>query len=142
MDRRAIIRRDDQRAEGGRIGALGIGLDRQALIVVLQSPDGHLIIRLGYGRGDGVDAEPSCLKLGRIEADTHRIGLRAIDAHLRDARYGGKKRRNDVLGDFVHLTGRHLLAVDGQQQHRCIGRVGLAIARCCRHVARQLPLRA
>ncbi|MNT07435.1 hypothetical protein D3C72_1421380 [compost metagenome] len=119
-----------------------VRLDRQALIFVLQGPDGHLIIRLGDGRGDGVDAEPSCLELRGVEADAHGVGLRAINTDLGDARNGGKKWRDDVFGDFVHFAGGHFLAVDSEQQHRRIGRVGFAIARRRRHVARQLPLRA
>ncbi len=141
MNGRTVIRGHDQRPEGRRIGALGIGLDRQALIVVLQGADRHLVIRLCDGVCDGIDAKPPCLKLCRIEADAHGIGLCAVDAHLRDAGDGRQKRRDDILGDFIHLAGRHFLAVDGKQQDRRIGGVGLAVARRRRHVAWQLPLR-
>lgn len=58
VDGCAVICGHDQRAEGGRIGALGIRLDRQALIVILQCADRDLVVRLRDGGGDGIDPEP------------------------------------------------------------------------------------
>ncbi|MNL05904.1 hypothetical protein D3C87_1265210 [compost metagenome] len=88
MDGSTVACRHHQRAEGRRIGALGVCLYRQALVVILQRAHGHLIVRLRDGGCDGIDAKPSCLKLRGIEANAHGIGLRAVDTHLRDTGNG------------------------------------------------------
>ncbi len=138
MDWRAIRRSDHQRAELGGIGALRIGIDRQLLGLVLQRAHRRLAVGGGNRVGDAFDADIARLQFCRIDLDTHRIGLRAVYRHFRDAGQRRKGRGEHVFGDLVHLTRRHRVAANRKQQNRRIGRVRLPIARRRRHVVGEL----
>ena len=101
--RPAVARGDDDVAELVGVRQLGLRLDGQRLLGVLQRADR----RVGVGRRDRrlhlVDADAARGQRVGIELDAHGIFLAAEDLHLRDAVDGRQRRRDHLLGEGVDV---------------------------------------
>ena len=101
--RPAVAGRDDDVAELVGVRQLGLRLDGQRLLGVLQRADR----RVGVGRGDRrlhlVDADAARGQRVRIELDAHGVFLAAEHLHLRDAVDGRQRRRDHLLREGVHV---------------------------------------
>ncbi len=66
-----------------------------------------------------------------------RIGLLAEDARFRHARHGRQFLRQDRVGIIIDPVDRQRIRIDGVDQHRPVGRIGLSVGRRGRQVLGQ-----
>jgi hypothetical protein len=105
-----VLGGDDEIGEAGRIGKLRVGSDGELLLVVLK----HAERRVGIGGCDRVlqliDGDAARRQRHWVDLDAHRVFLAAEDRHLRNAVYGRKRRRDDVLREGVEIGQRDGIA--------------------------------
>ena len=104
--RRAVAVGDHHGRE--RLGGqeLAVRIDDVGLVRAPEGARGQVHVAAGDGADDLVDADlPQCERL-RIELDAHRVLLRAVDLHLRDARHHRDALREERLAEFIELLQR------------------------------------
>ncbi|OIQ74166.1 hypothetical protein GALL_441890 [mine drainage metagenome] len=117
------------------IGPQGHGLHRAV-------PGAHRRIDIGRAQGSGqfIESDVACGQRLRLHFNPHRIALGAKDQHLGNTVDGGQGRRYQMLGVVLQVGQRQRWRGQGNQQHRRIGRVDLAVRGRLGHVLRQTAL--
>ncbi len=139
--RRSVLISDDQRAIRRRVGQLTLGIDGERLMRAVERAGRHIDVGVLDRRRDFVDADAARRKRLRIELNPHRVLLRSVNLHLRDA-----ANHRDALGEvslrvLIDLRNRHRVRAEPQVEDRLIGRINFAIRRRTRHPLRQFGLR-
>ena len=133
---------DDQFAELGGVAQLPVGLQRQRLARPVERADRRVDVGRAQRRAQLVQADVACRQRVGLHADAHGKTLLAEDVDLGHAFDRGQRRRDQVLGIVLQLRRGHRRRGQRDQEHRCVGRVDLAVRRRVRHVLRQRALGA
>jgi hypothetical protein len=124
---RAVAVGDDERAVLRCVGRLVVGVELVTVATLLDNPLGAV----GVGRGEGgahvLEPDAVFRQRQRVEIDAHRGQSRAPEDDLADAIDLRKALFEHAAGGVVDLAARHRGRGEGQDQHRCIRRVHLAV---------------
>jgi hypothetical protein len=137
-DRVAALAADDQLGKLGGIAQLPVGLQGQRLRRPLERSDRRVGIGRAQGVGQLVEADVARRQRVGLDANANSEALLAEDVDLGDAVEGRQRRRDQVLGVVVQIRQAQRRRGHGQEQHRRVGRVDLAIGRRHGHLDRQL----
>ena len=139
--RRAATVGDDERAVGGGVVELPLGLDGEGLVGSLQRPGREVDVAVGERGRHLVDPDLPGGERRRVHPGPHRVLLRAVHRHLRYAGHHGDPLPHHGVGVLVDLEERQGLGAEHQVEHRLVCGVHLAKGGGGRHVLRELARR-